>query len=270
MPDSERNAGNIAAIDAPVGNPARASRIPAGRLGEGEWRLWRDRAQLPPGRQLAADEQLLAAAVAGSLPATIRIWQNRDALVVSPRDTHLPHYSQAAAVLAAGGLPVIQRRSGGTAVLHGPGIVNISLVYRVPGEAPLNIRESYQLLCAPLAEFLARRGIETSLAAVPGAFCDGRYNLGVAGRKLAGTAQRVRKTPGGCAVLSHMSVLVHTDLAHFDATINRFYELAGADFRVTPGRSVCISSLLADYAGEDGAAAFVTDLVAGLRGGSEN
>jgi len=65
--------------------------------------------------------------------------------------------------------------------------------------------------------------------AAPGAFCDGKYNVLVDGRKIAGTAQRcTRRGPGG-ALLAQAMLIVDADPAELTSAVARFYERAGSD-----------------------------------------
>lgn len=103
----------------------------------------------------------------------------------------------------------------------GPGLLNLSLVWRADaaaGAAPRNPEAVYHALCGKLADALARLGIAAAPQAVQGSFCDGRFNLAVAGRKLVGTAQSWRRVAGTPMVLAHAVIVVDADpLALTDA-----------------------------------------------------
>ncbi len=61
---------------------------------------------------------------------------------------------------------------------------------------------------------------------MPGSFCDGRYNLQIAGKKLVGTAQRwAGGTREQAAVLAHACLLVDLDLVEATGKVNQFYQL---------------------------------------------
>jgi len=174
------------------------------------------------------DSELLRQQAGQSSAPLARIWENPRSLVVTRRETRLPGYAKACAALAADGWPVIVRDSGGTAVPHEPGVIHLSLIYRQPEQQRYDIDLSYQALCEPIRLALRALGIESRYGTVPGAYCDGRYNLVVAQRKLTGTAQRlIPIRGGGQAVLSQAMVNVVTDPVRGTAVVNRFYRLAG-------------------------------------------
>jgi lipoate-protein ligase A len=141
------------------------------------------------------------------------VWSSEAALVVSRRDMLLAGFNSAKAALSREGMPLLVRDSGGTAVLPGPGIVTLSLVH---APCSRNLDESYE-----------------SLRAVDGAFCDGKHNLVVDGRKFAGTAQR-RQSRRFTAALAHAVLLIDVDVQAMTRGINRFYSLAGATQRFSP------------------------------------
>ena len=64
-------------------------------------------------------------------------------------------------------------------------------------------------------------------SAVPGAFCDGDYNLVVDGKKIGGTAQRRSrlKNQTGQAIFAHAMILYKTDLDEIIEAVNRLHRL---------------------------------------------
>lgn len=102
--------------------------------------------------------------------------------------------------------PVTIRQTGGTVVPQGPGTLNISILSRYiahPG-----IRETYKAVCRALSDGFATMGLETTLGARPGSFCDGDFNLLHKGRKLVGTAQRWAMGSDGSAICLHHCVVL--------------------------------------------------------------
>lgn len=133
-----------------------------------------------------------------------RCWQNRHCLVVPRSWSRLTGFREA--VLDCP-LPVALRASGGSAVIHGPHMLNISLAWQVGEADGVGIREGYAMLAAPIIATLAGMGVHALLAAVPGAHCDGIFNLVHGKRKMAGTAGLVR--PSG----PMRGLLMHANLA---------------------------------------------------------
>lgn len=221
----------------------QAETRPAGAVA-GAWRIWDDRAAGDAAGRLARDAELLEAVRAGRAEPTARIWECGRCVAVSRADRRLPHFERAAEVLAAEGWPVLVRESGGAAVPQAPGILCLSLAFR-PERSTLE--SSYALLCEMVARALGALGVEASIGNVPGSFCDGRFDVAVDGRKIAGTAQRWRARPGSVrgAILAHALVLVDVDRAAATRAVNRFYALAGDGRRTEPEAMVTLREALA-------------------------
>jgi hypothetical protein len=77
---------------------------------------------------------------------------------------------------------------------------------------------------------------------VEGAFCDGRYNVNLGGRKLVGTAQRWRRRPsdGRYVVLAHGAILMENQREPMVAAVNAFYEHCGLEARVRAGSHIAL------------------------------
>ncbi len=216
------------------------------------WRFWDDRKRGAPAARLARDGALGEAVARGESPSTLRLWENRRALVVGRGERRLPEFEAASRRLAREGWPVLVRDSGGGAVPHGEGILHLTLV--LPRrDAPLfSIETLYRALCAPLILALDGLGVETAFGAAPGAFCDGRFNLVLRGRvhrgrKLVGTAQSWRGARAGATrgyAMAHALLAVDCDLAAAHGALNRFYELAGSDRRIDPRASTTVRACL--------------------------
>jgi len=177
---------------------------------------------------LAREQQLLDEYAAGDHPRKRLVWESERALVVSQLDTHLPRFMDAMRASAAEGWPVTLRKTGGSAVAIGPGVVNFSVVDSWRGTQP-TLAYGFDLVCTPVIRALAHLGVTGTTGAAPGAFCDGKYNVLVDGRKIAGTAQRcTRRGPGG-ALLAQAMLIVDADPAELTSAVARFYERAGSD-----------------------------------------
>lgn len=136
----------------------------------------------------------------------LRIWTNPKCVVISKRlaaQTGLVAVQRTLRPLGAG---LAVRASGGTAVVHRPGVLNVSLAQGAqPGDT---IAHAYGELTGLLARALRRLGLETTVGRAPGAACDGDHNLLWRGRKLAGTAAVVRRHEGRTARLVHGSLVI--------------------------------------------------------------
>ena len=193
--------------------------------------------------QILAEEQRWLRECAHDRQHRAHLWQAPQCLIVTRKDTHLPRYQAACEQLAAEGWPVHVRDSGGTAVPHGAGILNLSLM--LP-RTTTDLAHYYRLLGAPLLALLGEYGLEGSYDFVPGSFCDGQYNLVIGGRKVTGTAQRWL-APGrdhDGAVLAQAMLLVAGDVDEGTRMASRFYELAGGELRFLPATSTTIAQAI--------------------------
>jgi lipoate-protein ligase A len=166
--------------------------------------------------------------------STAALWTGRPGLVAPLSYRRHAGLEDVCAASAARGWPVRLRRSGGGVVPQGPGILNVSLAYPCTGSPGKMMQTVYAQLCAILTEALAGLGIAAEVRSVEGSFCDGRFNLAVAGtrdgapRKIAGTAQYWRRAGERHAVLAHALLIVDADPAMLTSAANRFEAALGS------------------------------------------
>ncbi|MCL6488621.1 MAG: lipoate--protein ligase family protein [Alicyclobacillus mali] len=166
----------------------------------------------------------------------LRVWRHLPVtgLVVSRRDVGGQAGQQAVARMASEGWPLFVRSTGGTAVPHGEGMLNLSLIFPRQAEGATTDRY-YRILCQPLVEWLRALGLAAEMTDVPGAYCDGNYNVAIGGRKVVGTAQAWRGGLAGMSsrhpgyVLAHGCISISPDLDAAIAAIQRFYRYAERD-----------------------------------------
>lgn len=188
--------------------------------------------QLGTEEGLHAELALLAAVCEGPRTHGVLFWQPTDQALVMPRRMErLPGFAAGAAAAAALGWPALLRETGGEPVPQSAATVNVALVYAAPrAEGDLNrLERAYLRLCDPLCGLLEALGGTASLGEVPGAFCDGRYNVNLDGRKWVGTAQRWRQSRyhGGPVVLVHGAMLMRNQRSEMVAAVNAFNEGCG-------------------------------------------
>ena len=186
---------------------------------------------------LQAEQDLLASVCAGDAEFGLLFWQPSDRALVMPRRLNrLPQFESACEVSAAAGWPVLLRETGGEPVPQSASTVNIALVYAPPrSEGDQNrIESGYRRLCDPLCELLDELGGVASLGEIDGAFCDGRFNVNLDGRKMVGTAQRWRQSQGGTRPvgLVHGAMLLDDERESMVAAVNRFNQACGIEQRV--------------------------------------
>jgi len=185
---------------------------------------------------LRAEQDLLASVCAGEQEFGLLFWQPSDrALVVPRRLSRLAGFEQASQALAASGWPVLLRETGGEPVPQSAATVNVALVYAPPSSEgdQGRIETAYRRLCQPICDLLRELGGEPSLGEVDGAFCDGRFNVNLYGRKMVGTAQRWRQSQGGKRPvgLVHGALLMDNERESMVAAVNRFNQACGLEQR---------------------------------------
>ena len=184
---------------------------------------------------LAAEQALLAEVCAGERAFGLLFWQPSDQALVMPRRlSRLPAFELASQVSAQAGWPVLLRETGGEPVPQSSATVNIALVYAPPRSEgdQARIETGYLRLCQPICDLLLELGGDASVGEIDGAFCDGRYNVNLNGRKMVGTAQRWRQSAGRAVGLVHGALLLDNDREALIAAVNRFNEACGLDQRV--------------------------------------
>lgn len=186
---------------------------------------------------LQAEQDLLAQVCSGDAQFSLLFWQPSDRALVMPRRLNrLPGFESACEVSAASGWPVLLRETGGEPVPQSSSTINIALVYAPPrSEGDQNrIEGAYRRLCDPICQVLDELGGVSSLGEIDGAFCDGRFNVNLDGRKMVGTAQRWRQSKGGTRPvgLVHGAMLLENERESMVAAVNRFNEACGLEQRV--------------------------------------
>lgn len=205
-----------------------------------QWKFWHDQALRSGQAQIDVDQSLLDLHHQGHIPAVIRLWRNQPSLVLSRRDARHASFEAVKEHFIQKNIPLYVRTSGGTVVPHGPGVLNISLIF-TDNHKKMTLEHSYLLLCDLVRRALAGMGIMAEIRDVPGAFCDGRYNLSIKGKKVGGTAQRIKKhREGHKNFLSHMCLLLDGDPVEICQTIAEFYHHSGM---VAPLKSESITTL---------------------------
>jgi len=185
---------------------------------------------------LRAEQDLLASVCAGEADYGLLFWRPNDHALVMPRRLNrLDGFTEASETLADLGWPILLRESGGEPVPQSPATVNIALVYvQPPSDHDRDrIENAYRRLCQPMLDVLSELGGAASLGEVEGAFCDGRYNVNLDGRKMVGTAQRWRQSQGGKrpVVLAHGAMLLDNERIEMVDAVNRFNQMCDLEQR---------------------------------------
>jgi lipoate-protein ligase A len=181
---------------------------------------------MPLADGIAAERGWAQVVTAGSGPQA-HLWQGQPGWAVPASYARAAGWADWQAQCARAGTPVHVRSSGGGLVPQGPGLWNLSLLWRTAQSEPVQADAVYRALCALLERTLAALGVAASPQAVEGSFCDGRYNLAANGRKLVGTAQAWRRVQGVPVVLAHAVIVLDADPAALTAATNAFEEGLG-------------------------------------------
>jgi lipoate-protein ligase A len=203
--------------------------------GVASWRIQIEREPASPALALRAEQDLLDEVRDGRSPPVCRLWQAARGIVVPHQLIDLPLFAEAMAVMEALGWPVLPRPSGGSPVPLMPGILNLSFVYPVAANAAWGLEAAYRHLLDPLRQALHGFGLPTQIGEVKGSLCAGRFDLAVAGGKIAGTAQR-RRSSGrhrSSVILAHATLWVAPQIEVACAAIASFLAALGrpAEFR---------------------------------------
>ena len=187
------------------------------------------------------------------------LWQAPRGLVAPLSYRRHARLDAVCAAFAARGWPVRLRRSGGGVVPQGPGILNLSLTWPVAGPPLAQADRVYAQLCGVLARALSALHIDAQPRAVTGSFCDGRFNLAVGPRKIAGTAQYWRRAGDRHAVLAHALLLVDADTTALTALANDFEVALQSERRYDAN---VITTVAREWRGAQGGGAPPPDLMA--------
>jgi octanoyl-[GcvH]:protein N-octanoyltransferase len=203
-----------------------------------------------PEENLELDTKIALEVANGKRPPTIRLWRDCDVpgIVVSKKDVSGPHGSDAMEKVEGLGYHVYVRQTGGTAVPHARGVLNLSMMFpRRPDSGTTD--DFYRILCKPQIDWLSTYGIHAGTGEVPGSYCDGKYNVIVSGKKLVGTAQSWRGGLAGMAsrhpgyILAHACIMIDVDLEWAIHLINQFYEWTDNPYRADALTSTTLKEL---------------------------
>jgi lipoate-protein ligase A len=199
---------------------------------------------------LQQEMSLLQSVASGELSSGYLIWRSHPSIVVPRSLANKPEFEKACDFLKNEKWPVVVRATGGDLSPLAPGLINVALAFQ-QSRYKEAIRDSYMKLCTPLIGYLQGIGVEAYCASVKGAFCDGDFNIVVAGRKLAGTAQRWRKMDSNLgkpknqyAVLAHAVMLIDEDLSKLWTMGNAFYHYCGIDNYIKGEQHVSLAELM--------------------------
>lgn len=172
-------------------------------------------------------------------------WQVPQALTVGRVDTHLPAFDAATQRLAAENWPVVVRRSGGTACPVSPGTFQIALARTAGADFAIDI--AYRELSTMIGEALASIGLVATIGEVAEAFCPGRFDIQIDGRKVGGISQHWCERNGHRVVTTAASFVLAEDLSELTRVVNLFYESAGGAKHCLANSIISLDIALQDF-----------------------
>ncbi len=193
------------------------------------------------------EAELIKQVQGGALEQCLLLWRPAGQTLVLPASRSWQALPELVSQLESSGWDMLSRRTGGAPVPQHAGVINVSHIYVWKGQEEYSTRLGYEDLCRPLAMFFESFGVPVAAHATPFSYCDGDYNLNVAGQKVVGTAQRVMLKSGGeKIVLAQACIVVDADLDELIAPVNVCNELNGKTERVRAEAHTCLSRHVAD------------------------
>ena len=186
-------------------------------------------------RTLGAAEDLdfaltmVAAACAGALGPTLRLYRPQPTVALGQRDARLAGFDDAVRACRQQGFEPLVRKAGGRAAAYHQGCLVVDHVE--PGtDAVRGSRSRFAAFGELYAQALRNAGVDAAVGEIPGEYCPGEFTVhGVTGAgrkiKLVGTAQRV---VSGAWLFS--SVLVVQDAAPLRRVLTGCYSALGLDW----------------------------------------
>lgn len=200
---------------------------------------------------LRVEQSLLEAVCEGESDKRILAWQPSDrALVMPRRHERAANFTQVRLSMEQQGWPILFRATGGEPVPQSPQVINLAMVLRCRvGRSSGDLEWAYRRLGDPWCDWLASLGVSRAdLGSVSGAYCDGRFNVRIAGHKLVGTAQRWRRVRGSkdMAVLVHGVMQVEGNPAELVAVVNDFQAAIDDPQRFQAASHIALRDVLPD------------------------
>ncbi|AMB99212.1 hypothetical protein AWM75_03965 [Aerococcus urinaehominis] len=119
----------------------------------------------------------------------LHFWPTDPTVYLGMMDARLPYLADGLQLIRQTGYQPTIRSAGGLAVVSDPGILNFTLIVK-PAKDRLLIDQAYQVMTQVLDQVFAPYGFKVISQEVPQSYCPGSFDLSLAGKKIAGQAQR--------------------------------------------------------------------------------
>ncbi len=208
-------------------------------------------------------DRMCADAVVGA--RIVRFWRQEPCLVVPAAWKNQSGFALACHSAEQLGFPVVLRNTGGATVFHGAGCLCVSH-FQLFNSERAEIASCYQRLSGAISNAIELpEGKRAAIDWAPQAPCDGRYNVVIDSRKLAGLAMRQRRLrEGKVCVLSHAVVWTHGDISTAISAINQFERHLGREGRFDPAGCITLAEAQNGLERPAPLAVFIARVVQGL------
>ncbi|WP_195856916.1 lipoyl protein ligase domain-containing protein [Aerococcus urinae] len=173
----------------------------------------------------AVDDYLLNGLNKEALPydLILHTWTTDPTLILGMQATRLPYLDQAlAAVEEKTPYQAVVRPAGGLAVISEPGVVNYTLHLGPHSYSDkLSIDQAYQIKVQLLQDLLAPYQLQLTTGEVSDSYCPGKFDVSLAGKKIAGIAQR--RIGGAIGIFTYLSLYGQQD--YRGQVVKNFYQL---------------------------------------------
>lgn len=186
-----------------------------------------------------ADTQLLLQFVNQTQRPLLHYWTLPQTVILGLRDQRLPQVAAGLNFLQQQNWHYFYRNSGGLGVISDRGVLNISLL--LPSAIKLTINQGYQLMSEFVQTSWPKLPIE--IGEISQSYCPGTYDLSIAGRKIAGIAQR--RSRGATAIMLYLSVSGNQQKR--SETMAQFYQVSQGQPPDFPQVEPQVMANLADF-----------------------
>lgn len=134
----------------------------------------------------------------------LHFWTLEKTLVLGMKDLRVPHFNQAVSFLEQHAINTVVRNAGGLAVALDHNVLNISLIFPSGNQQGLSIESAYEQFYQWFRQTFNVYGLQLTAGEIAHSYCPGTFDFSIAGKKVAGTAQRRLKD--ATAVMAYIGI----------------------------------------------------------------
>lgn len=201
------------------------------------WIVWNGRASSEHARLAPVVAEALAETAATGQPALV-VRQSPAYLLFGPQDRRWPRFTDAVRWSYDRGYPAFMRIGGGSVVWVDAD--TIAFAAARPCRDLTAMQANYRELAGPVVDLFTAWGIPAQFGAAPGSYCEGPWDIVVAGQKLVGVAQAIR---AGYTLVSGL-ILVRQDPIRATQLLEAVYAAGGFPQTLNPAAVTHLEALL--------------------------